>query len=62
VDAVLRVDDEARIGLLRLVGVYDLIDARRAIESGRLAVEPNAHSQNFLDIYVVLQEVACRCK
>ena len=37
-DAVLRVDDEERVRLLRLVGVDDTIDARRAIESGRLAL------------------------
>jgi uncharacterized NAD(P)/FAD-binding protein YdhS len=36
--AILRVDDEARIGLARLVAVDDLVNARRAIEPRRLGV------------------------
>src|SRR3990167_4892771 len=38
VDAVLGVDDEARIGLGDLVRIDDLIDARRAVQPGRFAV------------------------
>ena len=36
--AILRVDDETRVGLARLVAVDDLVDARRAIEPRRLGV------------------------
>src|SRR5690349_15833599 len=37
-DAILSVDDKARLGPARLVRVNDLIDAGRAIEPRRLAV------------------------
>ncbi len=36
--AVLRVDDKARIGLVRLVAVNDFIDGGRTIEPRRLAI------------------------
>ena len=37
-DAILRINDEARLRTLDLVSIYDLINSRRAIEPGRFAV------------------------